>query len=155
MTVQKHKSLSLAAMILTCGLIASGCNESAKINTAKKVYTGKEVYTASKMDTTGKVDTPGKNNFSTTASSGIGSARGGALGGDGGLGGGLGGKPNFADAAKKLGVTEKALEQAIQDAGGSQADLAQVAKILNVSEVSLKEALLPRPTKVLKLKPKI
>jgi YHYH protein len=88
-----------------------------------------------------------KNNFSTTASSGIGSANGGggAPGVDNGPGGpGPGGKPNFADAAKKLGVTEKALEQALQDAGGPQADLAKVAKTLNVSETALKAALPPR-----------
>jgi hypothetical protein len=83
-----------------------------------------------------------RNNFSTTASSGIGSANGGggAPGADNGLGG-LGGRPNFADAAKKLGVTEQALEQAMQDAGGPQADLAEVAKTLNVSEEALKAAL--------------
>lgn len=82
-----------------------------------------------------------QNNFSTTASTGIGS-KGGGPGADGGPGGpGPGGKPNFADAAKKLGVTEKALEQAMQDAGGPQADLAQVAKTLNVSEDALKAAL--------------
>jgi YHYH protein len=96
-----------------------------------------------------------KNNFSTTASTGLGSAKGGGgpgpggqvggPGADGGPGGGPGGKPNFADAAKKLGVTEQALEQAMQDAGGPQADLAQVAKTLNVSEAALKEALPPPP----------
>jgi hypothetical protein len=60
----------------------------------------------------------------------------------GGPGGpGPGGRPNFADAAKKLGVTEKALEQAMQDAGGPQGDLAEVAKALNVSEKALKAAL--------------
>jgi YHYH protein len=93
-----------------------------------------------------------KNNFSTTASSGIGSANGGgsALGvdnGPGGPGGGPGGKPNFADAAKKLGVTEKALEQALQDAGGPQANLADVAKTLKVSEAALKAALPARSPK--------
>jgi hypothetical protein len=83
-----------------------------------------------------------KNNFSTTASRGLGSANGG--GGPGGPGGGgPGGRPNFADAAKKLGVTEQALEQAMQDAGGPRADLAQVAKTLNVSEAALKEVLPP------------
>jgi hypothetical protein len=83
-----------------------------------------------------------KNNFSTTASTGIGSAGGGPGGGPG-----PGGKPNFADAAKKLGVTEKALEQALQDAGGPQADLAKVAKILKVSEAALKIALPMRSPK--------
>jgi hypothetical protein len=88
------------------------------------------------------------NNFSTTASTGLGSAGGG--GGSGGPGGGPGadggpgGQPNFADAAKKLGVSEQALGQAMQDAGGPQADLAEVAKTLNVSEEALKEAL-PAP----------
>jgi YHYH protein len=84
-------------------------------------------------------------NFSTTASTGIGSASGGggSGGGPGDPSGGPGpsGKPNFADAAKKLGVPEKSLEQAIQDAGGPQADLALVAKTLNVSEAALKAAL--------------
>jgi YHYH protein len=80
-----------------------------------------------------------QNNFSTTASTGIGSAGGGPGGGPG-----AGDRPNFADAAKKLGVTEEALEQAMQDAGGPQADLAEVAKKLNVSEEALKEALPPR-----------
>jgi hypothetical protein len=94
-----------------------------------------------------------KNNFSTTASTGLGSVNGGGGpgsdpggGADGGPGG-PGGKPNFADAAKKLGVTEKALEQAIQDAGGPQADLAKVAKTLNVSEAALKAALPARSPK--------
>jgi YHYH protein len=86
-----------------------------------------------------------QNNFSTTASTGLGSVNGG--GGPGGPGGGPGGKPNFADAAKKLGVTEPALEQAMQDAGGPQADLAQVAKTLNVSEAALKAALPARSPK--------
>jgi hypothetical protein len=96
-----------------------------------------------------------KNNFSTTASTGIDSANsgGGSSGGpDGGSSGGPdggsgGGKPNFADAAKKLGVTEKALEQALQDAGGPQADLAKVAKTLKVSEAALKVALPMRSPK--------
>jgi hypothetical protein len=84
------------------------------------------------------------NNFSTTSSSGIGSAGGGGGAGPGG-GGAAGGQPNFADAAKKLGVTEKALQQAMQDAGGREADLAKVAKSLNVSEDALKAALPKRP----------
>jgi hypothetical protein len=63
------------------------------------------------------------------------------------IGPGSGGKPNFADAAKKLGVTEKALEQAMQDAGGPQADLAKVAKTLSVSEEALKTALPARSPK--------
>jgi YHYH protein len=84
---------------------------------------------------------PAKNNFSTTASTGLGSA-GGSSGGPG-----PGGKPNFADAAQKLGVTEKALEQAMQDAGGPQADLAKVAKTLSVSEEALKTALPARSPK--------
>ncbi len=79
-----------------------------------------------------------EDNFSTTASSGLGSANGG--GGAGGPGG-PGGGPNFADAAKKLGVSEDALTQAMKDAGGPRANLAEVAKTLNVSEEALKEAL--------------
>jgi YHYH protein len=79
-----------------------------------------------------------KDNFSTTASMGIGSARGG---GGPGPGGGAVGPPNFAEIAKKLGVTEKALQQAIQDAGGREADFAKVAKSLNVREDALKTAL--------------
>jgi YHYH protein len=87
------------------------------------------------------------NNFSTTASTGIGSVGGGPGGGPGGGSGPDGGKPNFADAAKKLGVTEKALEQALQDAGGPQANLAEVAKTLKVSEAALKAALPVRSPK--------
>lgn len=86
-----------------------------------------------------------KSNFSTTASTGLGSAGGG--GGPGGSPGADGGKPNFASAAKKLGVTEKALEQAMQDAGGPQADLTKVAKTLNVSAEALKAALPARSPK--------
>jgi YHYH protein len=78
-----------------------------------------------------------KDNFSTTSSTGIGSARGGP-------GGRPGGPPNFSDAARKLGVAENALRQAIQDAGGRDADLAKVARSLNVSEAALRAAL-PRP----------
>lgn len=77
-----------------------------------------------------------ENNFSTTASAGIGAARGG--------GGGPGGPPDFGEAAKKLGVTEQALKQALDKAGGPRADLAEVARTLNVSETDLRAAL-PKP----------
>ncbi len=83
------------------------------------------------------------NNFSTTASTGIGSANGG--GGPGGPRGTNGGpRPNFAEAAAKLGVSESALQKAMQDAGGRNANLSQVAKALNVSEAAL-QAALPKP----------
>jgi hypothetical protein len=79
-----------------------------------------------------------QNNFSTTASSGIGSARGG------GGPGGRSGPPKFAEAAKKLGVTEQALKSALDEAGGPRADLAAVAKTLKVNEADLRAAL-PKP----------
>jgi YHYH protein len=86
-----------------------------------------------------------KGNFSTTASTGLGSARGGGGPGPGGGGPRPIGKPDFASAAKTLGVTEKALEEAMQAAGGPRADLAEVAKALNVSETTLKAALPQKP----------
>ena len=53
--------------------------------------------------------------------------------------------PGFADAAKKLGVSETQLMQAMDDAGGPNADLAKVAKTLGVTDAELKAALPERP----------
>ena len=49
--------------------------------------------------------------------------------------------PDFAEAAEKLHVTEKALIAAMQDAGGLNADLSKVSDNLGVSIYALKEAL--------------
>ena len=79
-------------------------------------------------------------NFSTTATAGIGSARGGQ--GGGGAAGGM--PPGFDEAAGQLGVSAEALMQAMEAAGGPHADLAEVAKALGVSEQGLRSAL-PSP----------
>jgi predicted DNA-binding protein (UPF0251 family) len=51
----------------------------------------------------------------------------------------------FAEAANKLGVSEKVLMQAMQKAGGLNADLTVVAKSLNVTPAQLKAALPEKP----------
>ncbi|ABG40341.1 hypothetical protein Patl_1820 [Paraglaciecola sp. T6c] len=97
-----------------------------------------------------------KNNFSTTAQAGVGAhppagtkitrneppggGRPQNMGRDGNMA-----PPGFDKAAEKLGVTQAQLMQAMDDAGGPQADLAKVAKALNVSEAKLKAALPERP----------
>ncbi|MBU3018095.1 YHYH protein [Paraglaciecola agarilytica] len=99
-----------------------------------------------------------KNNFSTTAQAGVGARPpegtnmtrneppgGGRPGAKNMSGNGQMVPPGFADAAKKLGVSETQLMQAMDDAGGPQADLAKVAKALNVTEAELKVALPERP----------
>ena len=80
-----------------------------------------------------------ENNFVTTAKVGIGSERNGR----GGPGGGM--PPGFADAAKKLGVSESLFMDTLKDAGGPQADLAVVAEKLGVTEAALKAVLPKRP----------
>jgi hypothetical protein len=96
-------------------------------------------------------------NFSTTARTGIGSRNGG--GGPGGpapdahagarAGGARGpattdGAPNLSAAAARLGLSEATLRKAMEDAGGPNANLADVARSLNVGEAALKAAL-PKP----------
>ena len=99
-----------------------------------------------------------KNNFSTTAQAGVGArppegtnvtrnepAGGGRPGANNMSGNGQMVPPGFADAAKKLGVSEAQLMQAMDDAGGPNADLAKVAKTLGVTDAELKAALPERP----------
>lgn len=71
-----------------------------------------------------------KQNFTTTAAQGIGAERGMP--------------PGFDAAATVLGVSTEALMQAIDDAGGRNADLAAVAATLGVDETALRDAL-PTP----------
>jgi len=55
--------------------------------------------------------------------------------------------PGFAEAAKKLGVTEEAFFKAMTDAGGRHADIKEVAEALGVSEETLRSILPKPPTK--------
>ena len=82
-----------------------------------------------------------KDNFSTNASGGLGSANG--RGGPGGPGGGA---PDFDAIAKKLGVDAKLLAETLKDAGGRNADLNVVAEKLNISVDVLQKAI-PNPKK--------
>ena len=77
-------------------------------------------------------------NFSTTAQQGIGSQRAP------GRGAHEGPPPGLDAAAKKLGVSEKALMAAIVANGGRQLNTAAAAKALGVGEEALKAAL-PKP----------
>lgn len=104
-----------------------------------------------------------QNNFSTTATAGVGAKRvgedgrgepprpGGGEGGPEGSGrperpGGPGGTPpGFEEAANKLGVSLADLTKAMEDSGGPRADLGDVAGILGVSEDDLRAALPPKP----------
>lgn len=85
-----------------------------------------------------------QNNFSTTATAGIGATRAGEDGrneaprGEGGM------PPGFDQAAATLGVTADVLFQAMQAAGGRHADLAVVAGQLGVTKEALQDAL-PMP----------
>ncbi|TMO70812.1 hypothetical protein CWC17_18230 [Pseudoalteromonas sp. S3785] len=97
-----------------------------------------------------------QNNFTTTAQAGVGAKPpegtkitrheppGGGSPKAGGPNGGMS-PPGFAEAAKKLGVSEKALMQAMQNAGGPNADLTIVARTLNVTPAQLKTALPEKP----------
>lgn len=91
-----------------------------------------------------------KENFSTTAKIGIGSARPegqeGPNGGHQQRGGpnGQGMPPGFSEAAKALGTTEQALMEALEANGGRNADLSAVAADLGVTEAELNAAL-PKP----------
>lgn len=75
-----------------------------------------------------------QDNFSTTATQGIGSVRA--------EGGAAQGRPDFTQAAVALGVAVSALEDAMRAEGGRNADLAKVAARLGVS-VQMLEAALP------------
>jgi len=86
-------------------------------------------------------------NFSTTATAGVGATRAGQdgrsepprpdRGGPPGMG------PDLDAAAVKLGVSAELLGQSLHDAGGPNADLTVVAKALGVSEEKLRAALPP------------
>ncbi|MHA6323685.1 YHYH protein [Roseivivax sp. CAU 1753] len=85
--------------------------------------------------------------FTTTATAGIGAERAGDDGrneapragsGPGGL------PPGFDVAAEALGVTPEALLEAMTEAGGRMADLAEVAVLLGIDEADLRQAL-PSP----------
>lgn len=78
-----------------------------------------------------------EDNFATTAAQGIGADRP-----DGDAPGAM--PPGFDAAAETLGVTGEALMQAINDAGGREANLADVAATLGVDEGALRNAL-PTP----------
>ncbi|MGJ8646898.1 MAG: YHYH protein [Marinomonas colpomeniae] len=101
-----------------------------------------------------------KNNFSTTAEAGVGAAQSDRNGppssgpqgqskegqqqGMQSQNGQQGTPPGFDDAAEKLGISTEALLNAMQEAGGPRADLANVAKALGITEAELKAAL-PEP----------
>jgi hypothetical protein len=91
-----------------------------------------------------------KNNFSTTAAAGIGaiSSHGGHRSSDAGAPPGQDNMlpPGFDKAAEKLGITSEVLMQAMGDAGGPQADLAEVADTLGISESELKAVLPKQPS---------
>ncbi len=89
-----------------------------------------------------------RNNFSTTATAGVGATRAGQ---DGrgepprpGREGPRGMPPGFEEAAAELGVSAEALMQAMDAAGGPNADLDVVAEALGVSVEELRTALPPR-----------
>ena len=94
-----------------------------------------------------------RDNFITTAKTGIGSRQGGGRPGGSpppgrGQGPGAGpGRlpPGFAEAARILGVSEQALVTAVQDHGGRHLDVAAAARALGVSEAALRAALPPPP----------
>ncbi|WP_417478071.1 YHYH protein [Maricaulis sp.] len=99
-----------------------------------------------------------QDNFSTTATAGIGAARAGEDGRnepprpmDGGPGGAPGGggpgglPPGFDQAAASLGVTSQALMQALGDPRGGRPDLAAAAARLGITESELRAALPPPP----------
>tara|TARA_R110000868_G_scaffold107263_4_gene293441 strand:+ start:62266 stop:63483 length:1218 start_codon:yes stop_codon:yes gene_type:complete len=103
-----------------------------------------------------------RNNFSTTATAGIGATRagqdgrnepprpgiGGPMnGGPGGpRGGGPGGPPpGFDEAATSLGITPQQLMEALGDPRGGRPDLAAAAARLGITESELRAALPPPP----------
>ncbi|WP_370399249.1 YHYH protein [Sulfitobacter sp. JB4-11] len=85
-----------------------------------------------------------QNNFTTTATAGVGAQRAGEdgrneaprpEGGPGGM------PPGFDTAADTLGITAEALLEAMTAAGGRDADLAEVAASLGIQESALRDAL--------------
>ena len=89
-----------------------------------------------------------ENNFSTTATAGIGAMRAGADGRNEAPrpGNGMPGQmpPGFEQAAATLGVTPEALMQALGDPRAGRLDLAAAAAKLGISEHDLKQVL-PAP----------
>ncbi|ATI42469.1 hypothetical protein CBW24_10940 [Pacificitalea manganoxidans] len=90
-----------------------------------------------------------QNNFSTTATAGVGATRAGEDGrnepprpGDGAPGAM---PPGFEQAAETLGVSAEALLEAMEAAGGPSADLAEVAAALGLDEEALRAAMPARP----------
>jgi hypothetical protein len=90
-------------------------------------------------------------NLTTTATAGVGATRAGQDGraepprpGQGTRGDP---PPGFIEAAATLGVTPEAILEAMDAAGGPNADLAQVAARLGVDEVALRDALPPPPNR--------
>ncbi|WP_417481930.1 YHYH protein [Maricaulis sp.] len=99
-----------------------------------------------------------QNNFSTTATAGIGATRAGQDGRNepprpmnggpmnGGPRGGPGGPPpGFEQAAESLGITPQALMEALGDPRGGRPDLAAAAVRLGITEGELRAALPPPP----------
>lgn len=89
-------------------------------------------------------------NFSTTATAGIGATRAGADGrNEPPRGGGAPGQmpPDFSQAAEALGVTPDDLMQALGDPRSGPPDLAAAAKTLGVTEEALRAALPPPPNR--------
>ncbi|MEO9653422.1 YHYH protein [Marinomonas sp.] len=102
-----------------------------------------------------------RNNFSTTAETGVGAVKNKGsqtmaehpdepdgqrrrMQGDQSEPRGEGFPPGFEEAAQTLGVSVDELFQALNDAGGPNADIGQVAKVLGISEEALTAAL-PQP----------
>lgn len=92
-----------------------------------------------------------RDNFSTTATAGVGATRRGADGrnepprpGAGGRPGPGGVPPGFEEAAQSLGVSLDALMQAVTAAGGPRLDYVAAAAALGVTEERLRAALPPR-----------
>lgn len=90
-------------------------------------------------------------NFSTTATAGVGATRAGADGrnepprpGDGAPGQM---PPGFADAGETLGVTPDELMRALGDPQAGLPDMSAAAKTLGISEDALRAALPPPPTR--------
>ncbi|WP_378943061.1 YHYH protein [Paracoccus sp. R86501] len=91
-----------------------------------------------------------ENNFSTTATAGVGASRAGEdmrieppRPDDGGPAGQT--PPGFDKAAEKLGVTVEALLQALGDPHGGHPDIAVASKNLGVTEAKLRNILPPPP----------
>ena len=90
-----------------------------------------------------------QDNFSTTATAGIGATRAGQDGRNEPLrpGDGASGQlpPGFDEAAVKLGLSSKALMDALGNLEGGRPDLAAAAKKLDISETELRAILPPPP----------